>query len=300
MKKLISLLLFVCSISTVCTADSLNPYVLAGIDQGSMESVASRLTDQLTTNGFEVVGSYAPAENPELQVICIAHNALEGAVRKSGGLTGFAAVLRVGLNKTGNGVAVSYTEPMYWGNAYFRKDFASVESAYKEVNAALKAAMSQLPEQIQQSFGSKKGMTAKKLQKYHYMMSMPYFDDVNELDEGNSFEQSMEIIEKSAADNPEVDIVYAVKFPDLKIALYGTALKGEKGEKHFLPKIDFNEPRHVPFLPYELLVLDGKVVSLHGKYRIALSFPDLKMGTFMKIMSTPGDIRDAQKSLVSE
>lgn len=300
MKKLISLLLFACTFFAVCEAENLKPYVLAGVDQGSMASVTDRLTNQLSANGFEVVGSYAPAANPELQVICVTHETLKGVVRKSGGLTGFAAILRVGLNKTANGVAVSYTEPVYWGNAYFRKDFVSVEPAYKEVNAAMKAAMSQLPEQIQQPFGSKKGMTAKKLQKYHYMMSMPYFDDVNVLDEGNSFEQSMATIEKSAAANPEVDIVYAIKFPELKIALYGTALNGDKGEKHFLPKIDFNEPRHVPFLPYELLVLDGKVVSLHGKYRIALSFPDLKMGTFMKIMSTPGDIRDAQQSLVSE
>jgi hypothetical protein len=37
---------------------------------------------------------------------------------------------------------------------------------------------------------------------------------------------------------------------------------------------------------------------LHGRYRIALSFPDLTMGTFSKIMSTPGDIEDLLKQLV--
>ena len=106
------------------------------------------------------------------------------------------------------------------------------------------------------------------------------------------------MIETNAvAEDSLIEIVYSVKFPDQKMALYGTAIKGEEGEKNFLPKIDFNEPRHVPFLPYEMLVLDGKVISLHGKYRIALSFPDLTMGTFMKIMSTPGDIADAQKSV---
>jgi len=36
---------------------------------------------------------------------------------------------------------------------------------------------------------------------------------------------------------------------------------------------------------------------LHAKYRIAISFPDLSMGQFMKIFSTPGDIEDIMKSL---
>jgi len=36
---------------------------------------------------------------------------------------------------------------------------------------------------------------------------------------------------------------------------------------------------------------------LHGRFRIALSFPDLTMGTFTKIMSTPGEIEDLLSSL---
>ena len=40
-----------------------------------------------------------------------------------------------------------------------------------------------------------------------------------------------------------------------------------------------------------------EVTMLHGKYRIAFYWPELKMGTFMKINSTPGDIEDAMKTL---
>jgi hypothetical protein len=65
----------------------------------------------------------------------------------------------------------------------------------------------------------------------------------------------------------------------------------------FLPKIDVNSPKHTAFLPYEFLVYENKVLMLHGRYRIALSFPDLGMGTFMKIMSTPGNLADAVESL---
>ena len=48
----------------------------------------------------------------------------------------------------------------------------------------------------------------------------------------------------------------------------------------------------------EMLVMDNKVVMLHGRFRIALSFPDLTMGTFTKIMSSPGNIEDLLESVV--
>jgi hypothetical protein len=37
---------------------------------------------------------------------------------------------------------------------------------------------------------------------------------------------------------------------------------------------------------------------LHGRYRIALSFPDLTMGTFTMIMSTPPTIKKMLEQLV--
>ena len=64
-----------------------------------------------------------------------------------------------------------------------------------------------------------------------------------------------------------------------------------------MPKIDFNTPRHTAFLPYEMLVYGNKVYMLHGRFRIALSFPDLSMGTFMKIVSTPGAIESMLQSI---
>ena len=57
-----------------------------------------------------------------------------------------------------------------------------------------------------------------------------------------------------------------------------------------MPIIDFAQQKHVTFLPYELLVVGKEVRMLHGLFRIALSFPDLTMGTFTKIMSTPEEI----------
>ncbi len=49
-------------------------------------------------------------------------------------------------------------------------------------------------------------------------------------------------------------------------------------------------------LPYTVLVENGEANLLHAKFYLALSFPRLTMGEFMKIMSVPGDIKDAFKA----
>ena len=91
--------------------------------------------------------------------------------------------------------------------------------------------------------------------------------------------------------------IYSVELPGKDQKLYGLALDGENGESKFLPIIDISNPMHTAFLPYEFLVSGGEVHMLHGRYRIALSFPDLTMGTFTKIISTPGDIEEMLKSV---
>ena len=288
-------------LSASLLADGLDPYILAGIDQGTRQEVQARVEERLVAEDFEVLGSYSPAGEEQLGVVCVTSEQLKASAAKSGGLLGFAAVLRVGLSQTDNGVEVSYTNPIYRGNAYYRKEFPQVEETYNLLDQQFRKAFADLPEIRFEAFGSKQGISAKKLQKYHYMIVMPYFDDVVNLDSGSSYEDAVARIEsRAAAEDSVVKIVYSIKFPEQEMALYGTALTGENGETKFLPKIDFKEPRHIPFLPYEMLVLKDKVVSLHGKYRIALSFPDLSMGTFMKIVSTPGDIADAQRTVAAE
>jgi len=37
---------------------------------------------------------------------------------------------------------------------------------------------------------------------------------------------------------------------------------------------------------------------LHGRFRFALHWPELTMKTFTKIMSSPGDVKDALEALM--
>jgi hypothetical protein len=46
-----------------------------------------------------------------------------------------------------------------------------------------------------------------------------------------------------------------------------------------------------------MVVTGGKVYMLHGKFRIALDFPDLTMGTFMKISGAPSAIEARLKQI---
>jgi len=152
---------------------------------------------------------------------------------------------------------------------------------------------------IGRSFGSQNGLSVKDLRKYHYMLAMPYFDDVVELAHFDNYSAALTKIESSLKKGvPNVKLVSKVTIPGKDLTLYSFALSGEKGESRFLPIIDINQRKHTAFLPYEVLVSGNQVLMLHGRYRIALSFPDLTMGTFSKIMSTPGDIEDLLKQLV--
>ena len=235
---------------------------------------------------------YSPANDTNRKVFIITNNDLTEKVDEVGGLTGFAATLRVALTDN-DGINISYTNPIYWGNAYWVKNYDQVESLYTEIANNIKTALSNVGESKDLPFGSEEGLSPKSLKKYRYMIGMEKFDNVVELNEFDSFENAVNTVDQNLVESEK--FVYSVEFAKSKIKLYGIAVDGEKGEDHFLPIIDITSPKHTAFLPYELLIIDNKAVMLHGRYRIALSFPDLTMMTFSKIMSTPGDIKDVLK-----
>ena len=80
-----------------------------------------------------------------------------------------------------------------------------------------------------------------------------------------------------------------------RIAVFGVGLMDqEKGEAKFLPIIGED---HIAAMPYDIILQGNTASMLHGKYRFALYWPELKMGTFMKIMSTPKNVEKYMKAL---
>jgi hypothetical protein len=134
------------------------------------------------------------------------------------------------------------------------------------------------------------------LHEYQYMMGMPEFTDPVKLNSYDSFEAGLKTIRKNlAAKTGNTTKVYELVFLDKKIAVFGIGLlDAEKGEKKFLSIIGED---HLAAMPYEIILHDNKVTMLHGRFRFALYWPELTMGTFTKIMSTPGDVEDFMEAI---
>lgn len=279
-------------------AENLKPYILGAVSSKSLEATKVLVKTNLQSSGLEVIGEYMPAKDSKRWIIAVTSSDLTAAVKKEGGLRGFAAVLRVAITKEGSNVNITYTNPVYWGNAYFQDDFTKVASNYKAFSNKMISAMKKSGIYKGTYFGSEEGVELDDVREYQYMFGMPDFDDVVTLGEFDSFDAAKNKIDANIkAGVSGLKLVYAYEIPGTKLKLYGFAINGANGESSFLPTIDLGSPKHTAFLPYEVLVNDDEVVMLHGRYRIALAFPDLTMGTFSKIMSTPGDIEDALKKV---
>ncbi len=279
-------------------AQSLKPYVLAGYSTQSISEVKNEVKDKLKNAGFKILGDYNPLSSNKRVVIVVSDDNLVSAVKKTGGFRGFALALRVALTNENGKIMVSYTNPEYWGRAYFTKQWGQVNSLYSNVESKFRNALSGFSGNNFVPFGSEDGLSASELKKYHYMFGMPYFEDNIELEEFGSYDEAVRTIERNLSSGKGNTVkVYSIKLDGKKTALFGIGLKGSDGEKLFMPKIDVSSPKHTAFLPYELLIKGNKAYMLHGRYRIALSFPDLSMGQFMKIVSTPGYIEDTFEAL---
>ena len=125
---------------------------------------------------------------------------------------------------------------------------------------------------------------------------MPYFSDPVTLNEFSSFEEGLKVIESNLkAKKGQTAQVYKIVYKNEKVAVFGIGLQSKTdGEAVFLPIIG---EENIAAMPYEIILQGKKATMLHGKYRLALSWPELTMGTFMKIMSTPGDIEDTLEGL---
>lgn len=299
MKRIFTMLLMIAAFSSISHSQTLKPYILGSVSELSVSETAGQVSENLKSNGFKILGEYMPAGDKNRWLIVFSSEELLQAAGRVGELSGFAAALRIGITEESGKVKITYTNPEYWLNAYFRDDYSKVESILRPVSSRLDAVMKASGSWFATPFGSNEGFTGEELHSYRYMVGMQRFHNTVVLAEFNSYEDAIDKIESSLIKGvADVEKVYSLEIPGSKLKLYGFALGGDSGESKFLPVIDISAPKHTAFLPYEFLVLDNEVHMLHGRFRIAVSFPDLTMGTFTRIMSTPGDIKDLLESVV--
>lgn len=278
------------------TASAISPYLKVASLSGSIPEASEKVSELLTSQGYEVLGQYQPGGNPDLYVLVFTNSKLKTLSKKSEDRGLLAAAMKVGFQKSDDGITVSILNPEYLFYGYFRElmEETSFNSFAMEVSTEVKNSFKSLGSQMEPFGGD---LSVKDLMKYHYMVGMPFFDDPVELAEFESFEQGLSILQKNLSNASDYTVkIYEIVDKGGQVAVFGVGLPdAEKGEAHFLPIIGES---HVAAMPWEIILQGNEATMLHGRFRFALHWPELKMKTFTKIMSSPGDVEDAMKTLL--
>jgi hypothetical protein len=283
---------------TAAAADDarLRPYVLGKALPGTHEEVEASVRAALKAQGFEEAGSYSPYTGASVIVVTNAELKMMAAKAKNGG---FGAGQRVAVTNTSKGIQVAYVNPAYLAAAY---GLGSLDITAAKLKSALGA---------EKDFGSEAGYTAADLATYRYngMLMMPNFTSVDVLATHATYADAVQTVERNlAAGKGGTKKVYRIDLPGKEVSVFGVAIvtgdgidKGDKDtDKEVMDIVDWKPLRHTACLPYEILVQGKEIMSLRGRYRIALHFPDTSMmgeHGFTKIMSAPGGIKTALKTV---
>jgi hypothetical protein len=268
---------------------AISPYIQGDpVTGGSVQAAATAVESRLKSSGFKVVGKYFPKALAGYGVVIATDEAMLDEVGAVGGNAILGATIRVGVKADGS---VAYTNPDYWYRAYFRKAFAKKEDAVKALQARLQDAL---------GAGKAQGgdETAGNLTNYRYMIGMERLDSYkNKLAEYGSFAEALKTVRDNLAKGTgKTTKVYEVVLPNRKLAVFGVAMNdGENSDGDWLKKIDMQD--NIAGLPYEIYVVDKQVESPHGRFRIALAFPDVGMGQFMRISSLPNTILETMSAV---
>lgn len=268
---------------------AISPYIQGdSVAGGSAQSVATAVEAKLKKGGFKVIGKYFPKSLTGYGVVIATDDAMLDEVGSVGGQAILGAAVRVGVKADGS---IAYTNPDYWYRAYFRKSFDKKESAVKALQTRL-----------QEALGAGKGQggeeSASSLSNYRYMIGMERLDSSkNNLREYGSFAEALkEVRENLTKGVGKTSKVYEVVLSDHKLAVFGVAMNdGENSDGDWIKRIDMQN--NIAGLPYEIYIINNEVGSPHGRYRIALSFPDVGMGQFMRISSLPNVIMETMGGL---
>ncbi|MHB1083264.1 MAG: hypothetical protein ACYCZA_00270 [Thiobacillus sp.] len=261
---------------------AISPYIQGDtVAGGNVQAVATAVEAKLKSSGFKVIGKYFPKNLAGYGVVVATDDAMLSEVGSVGGNAVMGAAIRVGVKANGS---VTYTNPDYWYRAYFRNVFDKREAAVKALQERLKDAL-----------GAGKGQggdeTASSLSNYRYMIGMERLDSwKNKLAQYGSFTEAVKTVRENLSKGTgNTTKVYEVIMADRKLAVFGVAMKeGEDSDGEWIKKIDMQN--NIAGLPYEIYVVDNVVGAPHGRFRIALAFPDVGMGQFMRISSLPNTI----------
>jgi len=286
--------LFACAQAWADT--TFQPFVLASVNETGLEQQSKATIAALEGAGFTVAGKYMPLENT---VVIVATSDALKQVAAASDRGGYAAGQRISITEREGKTEVAFINPLYIQHAY------RLEADMQPVLDSLSAALG-----IIEGFGAEKAMTAKKLAKYHYMVTMQRFDDPSELGSFASFDEAVAAVENGlAVADDALTFVYRIDIPGKDQAVIGIGMKAtgnnedenDIDESFQMSIVDFEGYSKIAYFPYEILVNGKDVEALHMRFRMAVHFPDLSMTGahgFTKLISSPGATEDALENLV--
>ncbi len=229
----------------------------------SSESVIKSLKDA----GFKILSSDKIDKKGKLVTIVFTNDVLTKMVDKDN--RAFAGTLRVLINKIDKEIA--FNNPLYQSKAFMQDDFDM-----KIIEGILDSIRKAFPTVTNCNDKLKFNL----LPKYHFMASMPFYQDMITLAKGTSTQALLESIKKKKRKN----IVYTHIISKDRVVI---GIKLGKRTSKFINKIG---TKNAGLLPYPVLVENGEAKILDPKYYISIMYPELKMSQFMTIATIPDDI----------
>lgn len=268
MKKIVSLIALVFAIAFTGCSTASTPKIEGGVKVDKMVNayrIGSYLDTEaakakLVANGFEIVGTFAPAENGT--TILYTNAAMKADANKAG--RGFAAVGRILVDNERKQLHIA--NPIYFAKAY-------LQDAYNHKTA------SAVYTSLETAFGPLKNSEDQwefaGLADYHFMIGMPYYKDMGTVGTGTT-----------------ADLLAKVKASkgiilQLDADRYITFVELDKRTSAFVKKIGTDKAE---LLPWAVLIENGEAKALKAEYHIALSYPLLDLGGFANIMTAPAAV----------
>lgn len=274
---------------------AISPYLYFGQLNVSTEQATQQLEGIIEQNDFEILGKYNPEGNDKLTVIAFTSGVIKESTFGVDDRGALASVLKIALVEKNNKPNLYLLNPEYIFYAYLRKEMQK-----SGIKIPLQKEADRIVDALELYATTPNGIggniDSDDLTSYRYMFGMERFSDPVSLNEFSSFKTGLSTILKNAKSGKgDTQLIYQLIDEQSETAVFGIGLLNkDEGEHFFLPIIGED---HAAALPYEIILQGKEATMLHGRYRIALHWPELSMGTFTKIISTPGDIEDQLEAL---
>jgi len=228
---------------------------------------------RLEAAGFTILGVTPLEKKKELISIAFTNDALKKMADMQG--RGYAAVLRLLIDKKEK--RISILNPLYQSKAFMQNDYDA---------AVPKAALKRLRDAFasQQLTDSEDMLKLSLLPKYRFMNGMPEYQDMQSIAKG-AYAKLLAKAKKSKK-------VLFIEELSKRRAVVGVKIGKRTGK--FIKKTG---TKNAALLPYLVLIEGDEAKILDPKYYIALMYPHLKMGQFMKISTVPDAIKKDIKKI---